>query len=387
MSSVLFAFGTRSEALKLAPVIHEAAQHADWEVRTCSTGEDEDQLAQVLGPLRSHLDWEVGVVDPEDDLSTTLARCLEAVGTVLAQERPSLVVAQGGAATGVAVALAALHAGCPFAHVGAGFRGSSLPTPFPAEAHRAVVSRLASLHFAPTATAYEALLEEGVPPARIRVTGSTSIDALRRAVPHLPDDGAPPTAVLDRWSEPRRVVMVTGHGGKGGLPQLCGALSLLAHRYPNVDWVFPQDESASVRAEVRDCLGGHHNVHLLAPLDYAASLWLMRRARFIVTDSGGIQDEAPEFGKPVLVTRVATDRPETLAAGTAVLVGDDADRLVHWAKRWLEDDAAYALARPRANPFGDGLAAVRVVAALREWLGLPVGSQVRPWAVLEPLAA
>lgn len=381
MPRILFVVGTRPEAVKLAPVVHEAAVHPDWDVRLCSTGQHEELLTPMLRSLDLSVDWDLRVMQPGQGLNTLLARMLEGLDRVLSDEAPQWVVAQGDTTTVLAAALASFHRQCPFAHVEAGLRSGSRTAPYPEEGNRCLVTSLASLHLAPTARAVAALRAEGIAPSRIRVTGNTVVDALRRGIRSLPDDGRPPTAQLDRWCDPKTVVMITGHrreSFQGGLSNVCSALAILARQHPDVDWIYPLHANPVVRDEVRTRLRGYPNIHLLGPLDYPSMLWLMRRSRFVITDSGGIQEEAPEFGKPVLVTREVTERPEAVDAGSAVLVGFDPSQIVRWAHCWLTDEHAYAMACPRENPFGDGLAASRVVAALREAMALPV-TAVPPW--------
>lgn len=389
MPRVLFVVGTRPEAVKLAPVVHEALCHRDWEVRLCGTGQHRELLQPMLEALELPLDWDLQALHPGQSLNELLARMIEGLDRVIAEEDPQLVVAQGDTTTVLAAGLAAFHRQRPLAHVEAGLRSGVSDTPFPEEANRRLVTTLAALHLAPTIRAVAALRAEGVPEARIRLTGNTVVDSLRRVIRSLPDDGRPPTEDLDRWSGSKTLVLITGHrreSFRAGLGQVCGAVAILAREHPTVDWVYPLHANPSVQQEVQARLRGYPNIHLLPPLDYPSLLWLMRRARFIITDSGGIQEEAPEFGRPVLVTREVTERREAIEAGSSVLVGFDPRRLVRWAHRWLTDEHAYAMACPRENPFGDGLAAPRVVAALREHLALPA-AVVPPWMPSVSMAA
>jgi UDP-N-acetylglucosamine 2-epimerase (non-hydrolysing) len=376
-AEVLVVLGTRPEAVKLAPVVHASRRHADWNVTLCSTGQHADLLPPILRAVDLVPDLELHVMRPGQPLSVLLAGLLVALDDVLATRRPSFVVAQGDTTTVLAGAIAAFHRRIPFAHVEAGLRTHDLSAPFPEEANRALTARVTELHLAPSVRAVSNLEREGIDRALVELTGNTVVDALRAVVAKLPASGAPPAsapAVLHTLPPQAPLVLVTGHRREsfdGGLATVCRALAELSTRHPEARFVLPVHLNPHVRATVDASLRGRDNVWLVDPVDYSVAAWLIRRARFIITDSGGIQEEAPELKRPVLVTRVATERPEAVQEGAALVVGYDAAHIVDAAHAWLSDDAAYAAAVPRRNPFGDGRAGERCVVALRRRLGLP----------------
>lgn len=375
-AEVLVVLGTRPEAVKLAPVVHAARRHDDWDVVLCSTGQHADLLPPILRAVDLEPDLRLDVMAPEQPLSVLLGKLLVALDDVLVARRPAWVVAQGDTTTVLAAALASFHRRIPFAHVEAGLRTRDLSAPFPEEANRALAARVTELHLAPSVRAVANLEREGIDRALVELTGNTVVDALRAVLAKLPSSGAPPAsapAVLRTLPPQAPLVLVTGHrreSFEGGLATVCRALAELSARHPEARFVHPVHLNPHVRATVDASLRGRDNVWLVDPVDYMVAAWLIRRARFVITDSGGIQEEAPELRKPVLVTRVATERPEAVEEGAALVVGYDAAHIVDAAHTWLSDDAAYAAAVPRRNPFGDGRAAERCVVALRRRLGL-----------------
>jgi UDP-N-acetylglucosamine 2-epimerase (non-hydrolysing) len=372
----MFVLGTRPEAVKLAPVIHAAQGCRDWRVRVCSTGQHRELLAPFLDTFAIVPDEDLGLMVPGQGLGALLGNVVAQVERVLVRERPAWIVVQGDTTTVLGASLAAAGQHIPVAHVEAGLRTHDRAAPFPEETNRVLVGQLASLHLCPSRRAVENLRAEGIT-AGVSLTGNTVVDAVRWIRARLPAGGAAVPevlAVLPRLRPDARLVLVTGHRREsfdGGLSQVCAALAELAARHPEIDIVYPVHLNPHVRAEVDRSLGGHPNVHVCPPVGYPASIWLISRAHFVITDSGGIQEEAPELGKPVLVTRVATERPEAVDAGAAVVVGYDPALLLSWCERWLGDPAASARAVATHNPFGDGLAAARCIAALREQLRLP----------------
>jgi UDP-N-acetylglucosamine 2-epimerase (non-hydrolysing) len=373
---ILLVLGTRPEVIKLAPVERALREHPDWHVSLCTTGQHRELVPPMLEVFGLQPEVELSAMAPAQGLSSLMARLLDGIDPVLDALRFDWVVVQGDTTTAAAAALAAFHRKIAVAHVEAGLRTYDLSAPFPEEANRQIIARLAGLHLAPTPKAREALLREGISEEKIEVTGNTVVDALRWAAERLPRDGNPPAHApeLLRLAGARPFVLVTGHRREsfaGGLAAVCDGLATLARAHPRVDFVYPVHLNPNVQAAVHGALDKLPNVHLLEPVEYLTAVWLLRRCKFVITDSGGLQEEAPEFGKPVLVTRTATERMEGVEAGCAQLIGYDTERLVATAGRWLEDPEAYAAACPERNPYGDGRAAARCVAALRRRLGLP----------------
>ncbi len=366
---ILIVFGTRPEVIKLWPVDRVLRGFAGWHVTLCNTGQHRELVPPLLATFGMVPEVELGVMSPGQSLSSLLARLLDGLDPVLDALRFDWVIVQGDTTTALAAALAAHHRNVPVAHVEAGLRTHDLSRPFPEEGNRQLIARVASLHLAPTVTARNLLLREGVPAERIEVTGNTVIDAAREMAGLLPADGAPPPGgplELQRFRGDRNLVLVTGHRREsfgGGLAAICEGLAMLARSHPEVDFVYPVHLNPSVQSAVRSTLMGLANVYLLEPLDYPQAIWLLKRCLFVITDSGGLQEEAPEFGKPVLVTRASTERSEGIAAGCAELVGYDRDRLVAAAERLLNDPAAAV--QTIDNPYGDGHAAERCGEALR----------------------
>ncbi len=385
---IAIVFGTRPEAIKLAPIARAAAAFGDWQIEVWATGQHRELVAGIIGELGLSVDLHLDVMREGQDLSSLSARLLEQLGPQIRERSPTWLIVQGDTTTAMIGAMAGFYAGTRVAHVEAGLRTGDRRAPFPEEVNRALISRLADLHLAPTPRARAALLAEGIDEAAIEVTGNTVVDALRWMVARLPADGSPPTGAGLDWlnvaDAGRRLVLITGHRREsfaGGLLAICDGLAELARRWPEVDFVYPVHLNPKVQEAVHGRLGGLDNVHLLAPVGYAAAIWLLRRSSFVITDSGGLQEEAPELGKPALVTRASTERPEALEQGAALLVGYDAAAMIAAADRWLGDAKAYAAVagRPGEGPFGDGLAAERCVAALRRRLGFKVTTEPPPW--------
>ncbi|MGB7762431.1 MAG: UDP-N-acetylglucosamine 2-epimerase (non-hydrolyzing) [Bryobacteraceae bacterium] len=370
---MLFVFGTRPEAIKLCPLIQRLrSQPDDFEVRVCVTAQHRDMLDPVLEAFGVRPDFDLDLMQPGQTLCGVTARILAGIETVLDSERPRLAVVQGDTNTTFAAALGAFYRGVPVAHVEAGLRTGDMRQPFPEEMNRVLTSRIAEFHFAPTRAAEAALLQEGVAPEKIFVTGNTGIDAvlwvrdaLERGELHAP---AWP------WLDPaRRLVLVTCHRRENfgpGFDRAMRALALLAER-PDVQLVYPVHRNPNVRGPAQTQLSGHSNIVLLDPLPYVAFVDLMRRCWMIVTDSGGIQEEAPSLGKPVLVLREKTERPEAVTAGTVKLVGTDERQIVDEATRLLDDDREYARMTRVHNPYGDGRACERIAQVLAPALRLP----------------
>ncbi|MGD9765077.1 MAG: non-hydrolyzing UDP-N-acetylglucosamine 2-epimerase [Candidatus Binatia bacterium] len=373
---VLVVFGTRPEAIKLAPVIAALRASTRLAARLCATAQHRELLDRMLAVFGIRPDCDLDVMTRGQSLADVAARVLSGLRPVLEAERPAAVLVQGDTTTAMAGALAAFYAGVRVGHVEAGLRTGRLDQPFPEEMNRRLVTQLATWHYAPTSRAADQLRREGIDEARILVTGNTVVDALTAAAARaLPLPAAVGGAALTG----RRLLVVTGHRRESfgaGLAALCEALCALARRFDDVLIVYAVHANPAVEGPVRERLGGQPRILLTPPLDYLDFVALMRRAHLIITDSGGVQEEAPTFGVPVLVTRATTERSEALEAGVARLVGSDRDAITAAATALLTDAAAHAAMRATVNPFGDGHAAERIAAHLEATLaGTPKGAR------------
>jgi UDP-N-acetylglucosamine 2-epimerase (non-hydrolysing) len=357
--------GTRPEAIKLAPVVRALRARPGVEVELISTGQHRALLDAALDSFGLAADADLGLMRPGQTPAALTASALDALAPRLVASRPNWVVVQGDTSTAFAAALAAFHAGVRVAHVEAGLRTHDPWAPWPEEMNRRLIGALAARHFAPTQGAADNLRREGVPAGAILVTGNTGVDALHMTLERVGRDASLEArfAFLD---PARRLVLFTGHRREsldGGLARVARGLARLAAR-GDVEIVVALHLNPRAAAPMRAALGDDPAVHLLPPLDHPAFVWLMRRAHLIVTDSGGVQEEAPSLGRPVLVARERSDRPEAIAAGTARLVGTDPERLVAEAARLLDDGAAWAEMARAVNPYGDGRAAERIADSL-----------------------
>ena len=360
---LLVVLGTRPEAIKLFPVVHALRAEPAFETRVCVTGQHRAMLDQVLQLAGIVPDIDLDLMVPGQSLDTLAARLFTAVGAVLDAERPDRVIVQGDTASAMCAALAAYHRRIPIAHVEAGLRSGDLHHPWPEEGNRRIITALADLHFAPTQAAADALLGEGIDPANIHMTGNSGIDALLHVRTMLAQGGAASPVIaglLSRFSG-RRIIAATCHRRENlaGLGAIAGALAELARR-DDVAIVLPLHPNPAVGETFRQRLGGLANVSLTAPLDYPDFVALLDACHLVLTDSGGIQEEAPALGKPVLVMRETTERPEGVAAGTARLVGTDPARIVAAITCLLDDEDAYAAMARAHCPYGDGHAARRI---------------------------
>ncbi len=363
---VLIAFGTRPEAIKLAPLVRLlVAQPERFEVRTCVSAQHRDLLHQVLTTFELTPDHDLDLMQPSQTLPQLTGRVLSGMTDILTRERPDIVLVQGDTTTAFAAGLAAFYQAIPIGHVEAGLRTGRRRSPFPEEMNRRLTGCLADLHFAPTQRAAGSLAAEGVPAESIFVTGNTGVDALlwtRDAI----ESGR---AAVPEWSfleSGRRLILVTAHRRESfgpGLERICKALIELASR-DDVRLVYPVHPNPAVGDPVRRLLGETPGITLVDPLGYVELIDLMRRVSFILTDSGGIQEEAPSLGKPVLVLRDNTERPEAVEAGTAILTGTDSAKIVRESSRLLDDAAHYERMARRHSPFGDGLASQRIADVL-----------------------
>lgn len=371
---VLTVFGTRPEAIKMAPVVQALAAAPGIESRVCVTAQHREMLDQVVTLFGIIPDIDLDIMKPGQDLTDVTARILAGLRDVLANEKPDLLLVHGDTTTAMAAALAAYYARVDVGHVEAGLRTGNIYAPWPEEMNRAIVGRIARVHFAPTETARQALLAENVAEDAIVVTGNTVIDALLEVVARFKAEPALDAQMRARFDflDDRRMVLVTGHRRENfgaGLENICRALRAIAAEN-DVQVVYPVHLNPNVQEPVKRLLGDVPGVHLINPQDYQPFVWLMQRAHLIVTDSGGVQEEAPSLGKPVLVMRETTERPEALAAGTVKLVGIDAEAIRTECGRLLQNDDAYASMALAQNPYGDGKAAARIQACIQARQGL-----------------
>nr|WP_257644089.1 UDP-N-acetylglucosamine 2-epimerase (non-hydrolyzing) [Luteimonas salinisoli] len=369
----LCVFGTRPEAIKMAPLALRLARDERFDARICVTAQHRQMLDQVLDLFGIRPDVDLDIMRPGQDLTDVTTAILGDMKRVLAEENPDVVLVHGDTSTTLATTLASYYQQIPVAHVEAGLRTGNLYSPWPEEANRKLTAALAALHFAPTALSAANLRGEGVPPDRIAVTGNTVIDALEevtgriRSTPALRDELQRQFGFL---RPDRRIVLVTGHRREsfgGGFERICRALRETATRHPDVDIVYPVHLNPNVREPVNRLLRGIESVHLIEPLEYLPFVYLMDASYIILTDSGGIQEEAPSLGKPVLVMRDTTERPEAVEAGTVRLVGTSERSIADGLTLLLTDRAAYEAMSFAHNPYGDGKACQRIVDALAQF--------------------
>lgn len=370
---VAIVIGTRPEVIKMAPIVqalNDSETLAPWVI---STGQHREMLDQSLAVFGIACDVDLGVMAPHQNLSELTARTLVGMRVELERVKPVCVVVQGDTTTAVAAALAGFYARIPVAHVEAGLRSGRRWSPYPEEINRRIIDQIADMLFAPTRGAAARLVDEGFGTDRIRVTGNTVVDALLSIRDRL---RVHPVAIpgLGEQLDGRRLVLVTAHRRESfgePLAAMCEALRQLAHDHPDVVIVYPVHLNPNVSAPVRSLLAGHDRIVLLPPLDYLQFVSLLSRAHLVLTDSGGVQEEAPTFGKPVLVLRQVTERPEGIAAGVARLVGTAAQDIVREATRLLRDPAAYRAMAAAINPYGDGTAGRQIVRHLERWTRIP----------------
>ena len=370
MKKIAVIFGTRPEAIKLCPVVLALKDNPAFECRVCVTGQHREMLQQVLDVFGVVPDKDLALMRPNQTLGGLTSRAIAAIDEYLAEERPDIVMVQGDTTTVLAGALAAFYHHIPVAHVEAGLRTWNMESPWPEEANRVLTTRLAKWHFCPTENNKNNLLKEGVPEKDVYVTGNTVIDALlmakemvRKNPPTI--DGLPPALM----SSDERMVLITGHRRENfgeGFDHICTAIRNLAERFPDVHFVYPVHLNPNVREPVGRILGSHccRNVHLIEPQSYLPFVALMNRAYLILTDSGGVQEEAPSLGKPVLVMRDTTERPEAVTAGTVKIVGTQRESIEMEVARLLTNGNEYARMKMAVNPYGDGEAVARIVDVL-----------------------
>lgn len=374
--------GTRPEAIKMAPVIAALRAEPGLEPYVINAGQHREMIEQVVRLFGIQVDADLAAMEPNQTLAGLTSRLVERIDQSLAACQPDMVLVQGDTTTVLCAALASFYRRLPIGHVEAGLRTGDISSPFPEEANRRLVSPLATLHFAPTETARQALLAERIPDDRILVTGNTVIDSLLTEV-RRQEDAAVRDALHREFAEvigadwaSRPMVLVTGHRRENfgvGFEEICRALDELATRRPELLIVYPVHLNPQVKEVVHARLGARENIRLIPPQPYSQFVALASACRLILTDSGGVQEEAPSLGKPVLVMRDTTERPEGVAAGAVLLVGPHADRIVAESLRLLSDDQAYEAMSRAANPYGDGQAAQRIVQAIgRHFASLPL---------------
>lgn len=381
----MLVFGTRPEAIKMAPLVKEFQKYPkEFQTVVCVTGQHREMLDQVLRLFGIVPDYDLNIMKQGQDLYDVTARVLTGMRDVLKESRPDVVLVHGDTTTSTAAALASFYQQIPVAHVEAGLRTHNIYSPWPEEMNRQITGRIATYHFAPTALSRRNLLEEGVRPESIVVTGNTVIDALYMVVDKIKGDDGLNISLRDDLREAgydvdrlktdaKRLILITGHRRENfgeGFIHICRAIKTLTGKYPDVDFVYPMHLNPNVRNPIREVFGtdlsNHDNMFFIEPLEYLSFVYLMEKSTIVLTDSGGIQEEAPGLGKPVLVMRDTTERPEALEAGTVKLVGTDFERIVGEVSMLLEDKGYYEKMSKAVNPYGDGHACGRIVKGCRD---------------------
>ncbi len=371
MIKILSIFGTRPEAIKMAMLVKKLNQNAGIKHYLCVTGQHREMLDQVLSFFEIVPDYDLNIMKQGQDLTDITCAVLKGIRDLFKKDHPDIILVQGDTTTSMAASLAAFYAGIKIGHIEAGLRTGNLQAPFPEEANRLLVSRLSDFHFAPTIRNKQNLEAEGIPSDRIIVTGNTVIDALLYAKDKVNSftDDVNDSCVKQLFKERQKIILVTGHRrenfGKGFI-NICKALKHVAVKYPEINIVYPVHLNPNVQTPVTEILDGIKNIHLIKPLLYPDFVYAMKQSYFIVTDSGGVQEEAPSLGKPVLVMRETTERPEALDAGTVKLVGANQDKIIEGIENLLINEDIYLSMSKAHNPYGDGLAALRIMNFLNE---------------------
>ena len=362
---ILVVFGTRPEAIKMAPVVKACKARPELEIKVCVTAQHRQMLDQVMEIFGLKADFDLNVMAPNQTLADVTCKVLKGMEGVFVKWTPDMVLVQGDTTTVMAAALAAFYHKIAIGHVEAGLRTGNLYSPWPEEANRLLAGCLANQHYAPTPRSRENLLKENKDPKTVFVTGNTVIDALHEAVKIMDGDSVLKARLAAQFpflDPAKRLVLVTGHRRENfgeGFIHICNAIKRVASR-PDVQVVYPMHMNPNVRKPVNEILGGLANVNLIEPLDYLSFLYMMRQSYLIMTDSGGVQEEAPSLGKPVIVMRDTTERPEAVDAGTVILAGTETESMASAAERLLDDAAFYDKMARAVNPYGDGLAARRI---------------------------
>ena len=378
----MLVFGTRPEAIKMAPLVKEFQKYPEqFQAIVCVTGQHREMLDQVLHIFEIEPDYDLNIMKQGQDLYDVTARVLTGMRDVLKETRPDVVLVHGDTTTSTAAALAAFYQQIPVGHVEAGLRTHNIYSPWPEEMNRQITGRIAAYHFAPTPLSRQNLLAEGIRDEKITITGNTVIDALYMVVERIKNDKTLEFGLncslikagydVDRLNDGKKLVLITGHRRENfgdGFINMCQAIKTLSEKYPDVDFVYPMHLNPNVRKPIHEVFGEDlsnlKNMFFIEPLEYLSFVYLMEKSTIVLTDSGGIQEEAPGLGKPVLVMRNTTERPEALEAGTVKLVGTDFNRIVEEVSRLLEDQSYYGIMSEAVNPYGDGLACRQIIMEL-----------------------
>ena len=380
MKNMMLVFGTRPEAIKMSPLVKEFQKYPEkFETIVCVTGQHREMLDQVLRIFDIQPDYDLNIMKQGQDLYDVTARVLTGMRDVLKETRPDIVLVHGDTTTSTAAALAAFYQQIPVGHIEAGLRTHNIYSPWPEEVNRQITGRIATYHFAPTSLSKDNLLQEGISGEQIIVTGNTVIDALYMVVEKIKNDGILSCELekvlkasgydISRLSDGRKLVLITGHRRENfgdGFISMCKAIKSLSEKYPEVDFVYPMHLNPNVRKPIHEVFGESQraNLFFIEPLEYLSFVYLMEKSAIVLTDGGGIQEEAPGLGKPVLVLRDTTERPEALEAGTVKLVGTDYDKIVNEVSGLLDSQEYYEKMSKAINPYGDGKACSRIVKAL-----------------------
>ncbi|WP_447952000.1 non-hydrolyzing UDP-N-acetylglucosamine 2-epimerase [Chryseobacterium koreense] len=382
MKKILLTFGTRPEAIKMAPLVKEFEKYPDqFKTYVCVTGQHREMLDQVLELFEIVPDYDLNIMKSGQDLYDITANVLLGFKDVLKEVKPNLVLVHGDTTTSTAAALAAFYQQIPVGHVEAGLRTHDLYSPFPEEMNRQVTSRIAKYHFSPTVLSRENLLKENISEKDIFITGNTVIDALYMVLNKIKSNDAIEATLqntistkgydTNRIASGKKIVLITGHRRENfgdGFLNICEAIKTLVSKYKEVDFIYPMHLNPNVREPIREVFGedlnAFENVFFIEPLEYLSFVYLMEKSFIVLTDSGGIQEEAPGLGIPVLVMRNTTERPEAVEAGTVKLVGTNPDKIVHEVSKLIEDSEYYGSMSSAVNPYGDGISCKRIVAAL-----------------------
>jgi len=372
MKKIFTIIGTRPEAIKMAILCRELNRHPGFEHKLVSTGQHREMLDQVLGFFELKPDYDLSIMQPGQDLTDVTCKVLYGLRELFCRDRPDIVLVQGDTTTSMAGALVAFYAGIPVGHVEAGLRTYNLRSPFPEEANRTIISRIATFHFAPTQKNRDNLIAEGIT-RNIFVTGNTVIDALLFTEKKINcfSDKVKDEDLKKLFETHERIILVTGHRRENfgeGFRQICQALASIANMHPETEIVYPIHLNPNVQKPVREILSGIKNIHLIEPLDYPDFVYAMKKSYVILTDSGGVQEEAPSLGKPVLVMRDTTERPEAVEAGTVKLVGANARKISYGVNELLSDITLYQKMSKNHNPYGDGKSVVRIIEILQNQL-------------------